>query len=299
MRKSSRPLLALLSALLTAPPLLLAAPAQAAGVEIALSPSRFELPIAPGEERTVVINVISSGGNEGQVRLLATLGDWGMQASGELQYFKPGSTPGSAAPWMVYSPVEFAAKPGATYPIRVTISVPKDATPGDHLAALFVEERPGDLKKRTVGQQINLHFRMAALFYVIVTPASQQGDLTGLNAVATAEGVEVRPKLKNLGNTRLRATHSFQVLDAQGKQVAEFAEAEASVLLAGAEVTQTARAQGLSLPPGEYQVRYRVDFKDGKKVTEGRTRLVVPAAAPANPGPGAAPKVVPTGGARR
>jgi hypothetical protein len=31
------------------------------------------------------------------------------------------------------------------------------------------------------------------------------------------------------------------------------------------------------LPPGEYSLRYRVDFKDGSKVIEGRTAVKIPA----------------------
>jgi len=250
--------------------------------EIALAPTRFELPMAPGTEQTVVVNVISSGSdaNAKPTRLLASLGDWTLTPTGDMSFAKPGTTPGSAAPWMIYSPVELSVTPGKTYPIRVTISVPKDATPGDHLAVLFVEERPGDIKTKKNVKQLTFHFRLAAVFYVMVTPLNAKGALAGLQANVVPGALEVIPTLRNEGNTHLRPAQSFQLLDASGKVVLEQEPSEGYPLLGGGELKQAMRVPQ-SLAAGEYSLRYRVDFKDGSKVIEGRTRVTVPAA----PGP--------------
>ena len=270
---------------LAAPALAQSAPAPAApparANEIALAPSRFELPIAPGEEQTVVVNVISSGGGPDAkpLRLLASLGDWTLSGSGEVRFDKAGSTPRSATPWMLYSPVELTVKPGQTHPIRVTISVPKDAPPGDHLAVLFVEERPADLKKRTNAKQLMFHFRLAAVFYIMVPPFTTKGSLTGLRAQVSERGLEVVPTLKNEGNTHARPYQSFQVLDSNGNVVLEQQPTESFPVLGGLESIQPLVSANVP-PPGEYSVRYRVDFKDGGKVIEGRTKLVIPAAVP-------------------
>ena len=50
-------------------------------------------------------------------------------------------------------------------------------------------------------------------------------------------------------------------------------------VLAGAELNQKV-AIPKSLPPGTYSVKYRVDFQDGGKATEGITDLVVKATVP-------------------
>lgn len=254
-------------------------PGKARPGEIALAPSRFELPMARGEEKTVVVNVISSGGDTGgkSIRLLASLGDWTMTPEGQVAFAKPGTTARSAADWMVYSPVELTVTPGKTHPIRVTISVPDDAPPGDHLAVLFVEERPAENKTRTNVKQLVFHFRLAAIFYIMVSPHTMKGSLVNLTTALGEKGLAITPTLKNEGDTHLRPLQSFQLLDAAGKVVAEQAPTETSPILGGLTL---AMPLTLSEPiaPGEYSLRYRVDFKDGSKVTEGRTKVVIPAA---------------------
>lgn len=267
----------LLGALVLFAPATFAQGAPGAG-ELALAPSRFELPMEPGTEQTVVVNVISSGAGAGAapLRLLASLGDWSASADGQLQFAKPGTLPGSAAPWMIYSPVELTVKPGSTHSIRVTVSVPKDATPGDHTAVLFVEERPGDIRTKRNVKQLVFHFRLAAIFYVMVPPFTAKGSLVNLVAAPAADGLQIRPTLKNEGNVHLRPVQSFQLLDAAGNVVAEQTPADAAPVMANAHSQQVLTVTR-PLPPGEYSLRYRVDFKDGGKVIEGRTRVRIPA----------------------
>lgn len=257
--------------------------------EIALAPSRFELPIGRGQEQTVVVNVISSGGagSAKSIRLLASLGDWTMTPDGQVAFAKPGSTPRSAADWMVYSPVELTVTPGQTHPIRVTISVPDDAPAGDHLAVLFVEERPAENKTKTNVKQLVFHFRLAAIFYIMVPPHTMKGSLANLTTSINENGVRVTPTLKNDGDTHVRPVQSFQLLNSEGKVVAEQEPSEASPILGGLSSNMPFNISQ-PLAPGEYSLRYRVDFKDGSKVQEGRTKIVIPA--PAETVPAKAPK---------
>lgn len=249
--------------------------------EIALAPSRFELPMRPGSSQTVVVNVISSttSTNAKPIRLLASLGDWMMNDEGEMVFPKAGKVSNSAVPWMIYTPVEFTVQPGQTQSIRVTIDVPEDAAPGDHTAVMFVEERPPDIRSQTNKKEITFHFRLAAVFYVIVPPLTAKGAVTALEATPTPDGLVIRPTLKNEGNTRLRPVQSWQLVDAAGTVVAEQAPSEGYPVIAGAQYRPTFKVDK-RLPPGEYSVRYRVDFKDGTgKVVEGRKAVTIPAAA--------------------
>ena len=243
---------------------------------IGVSPARFELPMMPGTERTVVVNVIyNSASAEAQpCRLVASLGDWSILPSGEAEYYKAETQSNSACPWLMYSPGEITALPGKIHPVRVTISVPKDATPGDHLAALFVEARPDNLKVDQNRRQVILRFRMAALFYIMVPSLTRKGSLQNLKTAVSGEGIFVTPTLKNDGNSHLRPLHSIRILDGSGAVVAELPETESLPVLAGSEMNRTLVIPK-SLAAGSYSVRYRIDFRDGSATTEGQTELVV------------------------
>lgn len=258
---------------------------------IGLAPARFELPMRPGTERTVVVNIIynSSSAQSQPCRLMATLGDWTILPDGNIDYFRAGTRPDSAAPWMIYSPGEVTAIPGKIHPVRITIAVPKDATPGDHLAALFVESRPDNLKLEQNQKQLVLRFRMAALFYIQVPDLTRKGSLENLKALADDDGVNVVPTIKNTGNSRLRPWHSIKVVDSRGALVAEMPEIESLPILGASTVSRPLHIDK-PIPPGNYSVIYRVDFRDGNPVVEGQTDLSVkarvaekPAAPPANP----------------
>lgn len=243
---------------------------------IGVSPARFELPMLPGTERTVVVNVIyNAGSSESQpCRLVASLGDWTILNNGDAEYFKAGTQNNSSCAWLTYSPAEMTALPGRVHPIRVTISVPKEATPGDHLAALFLEARPDNLKLDQDKRQVILRFRMAALFYVMVPRLTKKGSLINVAAQESEQGIVVLPTLRNEGNSHLRPIESVKIVASSGVVVAELTDNQATPVLGGAEVSHAIVIQK-SIPPGTYSVRYRVDFKDGNPITEGQSELVV------------------------
>src|ERR1044071_8539065 len=114
---------------------------------------------------------------------------------------------------MVYSPGEVTALPGKAHPVRVTVSVPKDATPGDHLAALFVESRPENIKLTENKRQVILRFRMAALFYITVPDITRKGSLENLKTDSDGKEIVITPTIKNEGNSHIRPLYSIKVLD--------------------------------------------------------------------------------------
>ncbi|HJU53368.1 MAG TPA: copper resistance protein CopC [Pyrinomonadaceae bacterium] len=279
MLKKISTLLFPLLALFFAAPHALAQNAPAAGQSgdgIALAPARFELEMTPGSETTVVVNLDyhTSRADAQPYRLVASLNDWDMNEKGELGFYKAGARPLSASPWIIYSPAEVTVQPGQTHSIRVTITVPKDATPGDHLAALIVEQRPDTIKLNRNARQMVMRFRMASMFYITVPRATRRGTLANLQARTDARGIVVTPTLKNEGNSVVRPISSIKVVDASGRTVAELPEGEALPVLAGATLSQPLVIEK-ALAPGTYTVKYRVDFQDGGKVTEGVTDLTI------------------------
>lgn len=243
---------------------------------MALAPARFELELKPGMETTVVVNLdFRTGSVSNQpVRIVASLNDWTMTRDGRIEYSKANSQPNSASPWLIFTPGETSVMPGTVHPIRVTVSVPENATPGDHLAALIIEQRPDHLKFETNSRQMIVRYRLASVFYIKVPGLTRKGIVENLYAESTGDGVVVTPTLKNEGNSVLRPVAELKIVDDTGKVVAGVPENEVLPVLGGAAVAQPISI-ATALAPGRYTVKYRVDFRDGNKLTEGQTQLLV------------------------
>jgi P pilus assembly chaperone PapD len=252
---------------------------QPKGNGISLAPARFELEMGPGSETTVVVNLDyhSTAENSQPVRIVASLNDWTIDRDGQVQFEKANTLPNSASSWLIYSPAETTVAPGNLHAIRVTITVPKDATPGDHLSALIIEQRPDNLKFTEDRRQMVIRYRMAAVFYIKVPQLRRQGSLESLRAEAKEGQVIVTPFLKNAGNSVIRPLTSLRVTDSSGLSVVEVPQRESLPLLGGSELVQPLVVE-TRLTPGTYNVKYRVDFQDGSRPTEGITELVIPQA---------------------
>ena len=256
------------------------------GNGISVAPARFELEMQPGSETTVVVNLDyhTANGSSQPVRILASLNDWTIDRNGQVQFEKANTFPNSASPWLIYSPAETTVVPGNLHAIRVTISVPKDATPGDHLSALIIEQRPDNIKLNENRRQMVIRYRMGAVFYIKVPQLRRQGSLESLRAEAKEDQVIVTPLLKNAGNSVVRPLTSLKVTNSSGVSVAELPQKESLPLLGGAELVHPLVVE-TRLAPGTYNVKYRVDFQDGSRPTEGITELVVPQSQQTSNGP--------------
>src|SRR5215217_2813194 len=256
------------------------------GNGISLAPARLELEMQPGTETTVVVNLDyhATSENSQPVRIVASLNDWTIDRDGQVQFERANTLPNSASPWLIYSPAETTVVPGNLHAIRVTVSVPKDATPGDHLSALIIEQRPDNIKVDENRRQMVIRYRMAAVFYIKVPQLRRQGSLESLRAEATADQVVVTPLLKNSGNSVIRPLTSLKVTNSSGVAVAELPQKESLPVLGGAELLQPIVVES-RLAPGTYTVKYRVDFQDGSRPTEGVTELVIPASQRTSSGP--------------
>lgn len=257
-----------------------------AGNGISLAPARLELEMQPGTETTVVVNLDyhTVGENSQPVRIVASLNDWTIDRDGQVRFERANTLPNSASSWLIYSPAETTVIPGNLHAIRVTVSVPKDATPGDHLTALIVEQRPDNIKLNENRRQVVIRYRMGAVFYIKVPQLRRQGSLESLRAEATGDSLVVTPFLKNAGNSVIRPLTSLKVTNGSGVAVAELPQKESLPLLGGAELVQPLVLE-TRLAPGTYNVKYRVDFQDGSRPTEGVTELVVPQSQRTSNGP--------------
>jgi hypothetical protein len=253
---------------------------------ISLAPARFELEMTPGSETTVVVNLDyhTNGESREPVRIVASLNDWIIDRNGQVLFEKANTLPNSASSWLIHSPAETMVAPGTLHAIRVTIAVPKDATPGDHLTALIVEQRPDSIKLNENRRQVVIRYRMGAVFYIKVPQLRRQGSLESLRAECSGDQVTVTPLLKNAGNSVIRPLTSVKITDGSGVALAEVQQKESLPLLGGAELIERVVIEK-RLAPGTYNVKYRVDFQDGSRPTEGIAELIVKERQMGQPGP--------------
>jgi methionine-rich copper-binding protein CopC len=249
--------------------------AHADGSAIALSPARFEAEMEPGSETTFVINLNYRSKDTTPTRVAVSLNDWTMTGEGQINYAKAGTNVNSASSWIVYSPSDAMVTPGKTNSIRVTISVPMNATPGDHVVAIIVEPRPDNPKLTHNEKVVAVRYRMASTIYVKVPGLVRLGSLEKLKTSSTPDGIAITPTLKNSGNSLIRPLQSAKLIDAAGVVVEETPELESLPVLAGSELTRTLLLEK-KVAAGKYTVRYRVNFQDGGKVVEGVSSVVVP-----------------------
>jgi hypothetical protein len=243
---------------------------------ISLAPARVEVEMQPGSEMTLVVNLDyhSIDDNSQPIRIVASLNDWTIDRTGQVQFERANTLPNSASSWLIYSPAETTVIPGNLHAIRVTISVPRDAAPGDHLSALIVEQRPDNLKLNQNRRQMVIRYRMAAVFYIKVPQLRRQGSLESLHAETNGEQVIITPVLKNAGNSVIRPITSLKVTNSAGVALVDLPQKESLPVLGGAELIQPLVLE-THLAPGTYSVKYRVDFQDGNRPIEGITELVI------------------------
>lgn len=250
---------------------------------IALAPARVELEMQPGTETTFVVNLDyrSANSDAKPARIVASLNDWSITKDGQVEFYRSGTNSNSASSWIVYSPAETTVAPGTIHSIRVTISVPTDAATGDHLAALIVEERPDNIKYNQNMRQVVVRYRMASMFYIKVGKLEKRGTLENLQAQMSPKGILVTPTLKNEGNSFVRPTASIKIFDSKGDPVAELLDIEQVPILGKSFVSQATLIEK-QLPPGTYTVKYKIDFQDGSRATEGVVDFTVKNILPVN-----------------
>lgn len=239
---------------------------------IRLTPSMAEIEVAAGVDATFLMYIDYNRSVGEPQRMLASFSDWSMNRTGDTVTYPPGQQAGSAVQWITYSPAEFVLAPGKRQPIRVTVSVPKDATPGDHLAAFAVEPRPESNKTRT--RQMTVRMRMVSWIIVKVGPTVKQGVLKNVRVVAGTHSLSIVPTIQNTGNTILWPKASY-LIESNGARLQEGRLTDVPAVLANGE-SEKQYVVPSSLAAGRYTLRLRVDLGFMRRAIEGVTEVIIP-----------------------
>ncbi|WP_018681375.1 WxL protein peptidoglycan domain-containing protein [Actinokineospora enzanensis] len=171
-------------------------------------------------------------------------------SSGRLDLKPAGEAPADAGAWVRFDTPTVTVPAGQTVAVPFTVTVPADATPGDHsggvVTSLRVESGSGITVDRRLGSR--MHLRVAG----VLTPSVEVRGLT-VNYDGTPNPVgkgttSVGYTIVNTGNTRLTATHGVRIEGPFGWFATDAAVEPLPELLPGESVTRKA-AVG-SVPAG-------------------------------------------------
>lgn len=227
-----------------------------------LTPMKIEKELKPGDTITDVLVVDNSGATDTK-RYEVKIVDWSIDDNGDLKYTEPGVVAGSISKNMICSPMQFKSTPGERKLIRYTLTVPPDASPGEHTLGVQVLEvvippKDPETGKINVGVAVKCGF-LGAMTVVCPKAEPKTIDATALEVMQTK--VSEKPKIvlsiNNPANVRARPKWAFRIVDGSGKEI--FSQDAQDYLILRDSARKISIDLKNSLDPGKYKVIGKLD----------------------------------------
>lgn len=188
-----------------------------------LGPTRFEMEMAPGEERTIEVQVISRMGKNSNFSFETEDFGPGETESEQTHLYGKEMGPYSAKTWLSPQVSSISLEHGDRVYIPVTIRVPTDSDPGDHYAALLAKREP--TAEDTTAGGLSVISRVGVLF--LVTVKGEVVKKGSLLSIATPKSlyfnlsVPLSLRGKNEGTIRLYPAGTIAIKNLLGVTVDE------------------------------------------------------------------------------
>jgi len=180
--------------------------------------------------------------------------DWWRSEDQRSSFYRPaGTLKSSCGLWCTVNPIDTAVSGGETLNVRLTISVPPDASPGGYWTALTVNELPSPLKPQ--GVAISFVASVSVGILVEIPPVKREAKIVGMRADEDFVWV----KVKNLGNTMLRVAGKVNFLAPGGNKILFTSDLVASASLPG----EADPLVGGPINPLEFQASLPPDLPSG------------------------------------
>jgi len=180
-------------------------------------PTEVELTVGRGEAVESAVNVENQGGEPVRLRTYAM--DFSVDRESRYLFSEPGHETYSASRWLSLDDAEFELAGGERREITVGLRVPREAEPGGHYAALFIESVPSPSE---VG--VGISTRIPCLFYVAISDpdgvaVSADCSIASciLPGIVESGPVDAGVVLRNSGNVHLTAAAKAYFTDTWGK----------------------------------------------------------------------------------
>jgi len=266
--------------------------AQSSSLSLSVTPTLFDVSVAPGQEWRSSIRVINPNDKPLTVyaRPVVLSSDNERGVGNFTPIFETEQLGITLAEWIEVSPDPVKIPPQETTAIPFSVPVPEEATPGGKYAAILITTQP--LKNTSGASQIHTSQAVSALFFMRV-----EGDVLEDGAIRSfhaANRVVSRPennfilRFENLGTVHLQPQGDITIFNMWGEKrgvIPVNQKTEFGIVMPDAQATQNIRKYNFSWT-GEYSLldigRYRAEVtlgygaKDKQFVTQTLYFWVIP-----------------------
>ncbi|SEG76200.1 protein of unknown function [Thermomonospora echinospora] len=235
----------------------------------------FVYTASPGQTIKDKVSISNLSGRTLTFRVYAT--DAFNTADGAFTLLTADRAPTGIGTWLKFGGGFHSVKAGKTVQVPFTLTVPHDATPGDHGGGIIASITQQQTTAR--GQRVNVDRRVAARVYLRaqgpVTPSLQISELrTGYSAPVLGGGrMKVTYTVRNTGNIRVTALARIGVQGPFGVPLGGRASRRIPELLPGNSYTFTEQVGGIA-PAGRLTASVRLSLTDPQNGTPLAARPV-------------------------
>ncbi len=190
-----------------------------------LYPIRIARELQPGQSFTQVVTVDNAGSSE-TTRIDISTVDWVMNEHGKIGFPHSGESPHSISSCITYSPAQMTLGPGERKSMRITVSLPGDATPGEHIGGLSATERTIPHKAQALTQKISVAMGIQRIYVlpIVITVGGGKEQKATIESFDTQQsnteqGYLAAIKINNPSNIRIEPQLTIILKDANNKEV--------------------------------------------------------------------------------
>jgi hypothetical protein len=213
----------------------------------------FIYDLAPGEQFGDTVAVSNLGDEPVRFALYAT-DAFNTEDGAGFTLLREEEDPVDVGSWIRLAAEEYVVPPGSRIDVPFSITVPDDATPGDHAGAIVAQPLVEAPAAGDDGLSFDVRFRIGARVYLRVDrPLQPELRITQLDVRQdqglgpTSGSLRVEYVVRNTGNVRLTPTANLRVTGPLGLTLRTLERRELPELLPGGEVTIAETATGLPL----------------------------------------------------
>ena len=224
-----------------------------------------DLTLKPGKDKTITVNLVNGG--TVAARALSYTSDAYTMVNGGFAARLDGEKISGPTKWVDFPREDVDLAPGQTVQRDVTIKVPKDAAPGEYVAALVIQT--ADPIQASGGNLAVNQVLRAAIAVAITVPGPREPELS-IGAATYKHTLVVSSVLvgvTNSGNVRLRPKGEVVVTDAAGKEIVRSPVAMDTFFAGNTTDIEVLLPQ--PLPAGAYSVA--LELSDAKAGAEAQS----------------------------